>query len=234
MQLKKLAATTVRYGSLRLHTLLRREGWAIINAKRVNRLYREEQPGLRTKTPRRLVRCQTRALRPSATRIDDYRAMDFMTDELFDGHRIRLVTIVDHFTRESLSIEIEPRFRGQDVVLASERIAEYRRLPKTIQIDNGPEFISKALNQWAYANQVTLGFSRPGKPTDNAFIESFNGSVRAECLNENLFLSLEDAREKIESWQRDYNEHRPNSVLSNLAPREFASSAQMKILDFLT
>ncbi|MHC2071123.1 IS3 family transposase [Bremerella sp. T1] len=216
MRLKELAAARVRYGYRRLHILLRREGWAI-NAKRVYRLYREEQLGLRTKTPRRRVSCQTRALRPSATRNNDFWAMDFMTDELFDGRRIRLLTIVDHFTRESLAIEVEPRFRGQDVVLALERIAEHRQLPKTIQVDNGPEFISKALDQWAYANKVTLDFSRPGKPTNNAFIESFNGSVRAECLNENWFLSLEDAKEKIESWRRDYNEYRPHSALGNLA-----------------
>ncbi len=228
LRLKELAATRVRYGYRRLHILLRREGWAI-NAKRVYRLYREVQLGLRTKTLRRRVSCQTRALRPSATRINDCWAMDFMTDELFDGRRIRLLTIVDHFTRESLAIEVESRFRGQDVVLALERIAEHRQLPKTIQVDNGPEFISKALDQWAYANQVTLDFSRPGKPTDNAFIESFNGSVRAECLNENWFLSLEDAKEKIESWRRDYNEHRPHSALGNLAPREFASSGQASL-----
>ncbi|MBA2115229.1 IS3 family transposase ISMra1 [Planctomycetes bacterium FF15] len=135
--------------------------------------------------------------------------MDFMSDELFDGRAIRLLTIVDHFTRESLAME--------------------RTLPKTIRVDNGPEFTSKALDQWAYANQVVLDFSRPGKPTDNAFIESFNGSVRAECLNENWFLSLEDAQEKIESWRRDYNEHRPHSALGNLAPREFASSGQASL-----
>ena len=131
-------------------------------------MYREEQLGLRAKTPRHRVSCQARALRPSATRINDCWAMDFMTDELFDGRRIRLLTIVDHFTRESLAIEVEPRFRGQDVVLALERIAEHRKLPKTIQVDNGPEFTSKALDQWAYANQVVLDFSRPGKPTDAA------------------------------------------------------------------
>ena len=126
--------------------------------------------------------------------------MDFMTDELFDGRRIRLLTIVDLFTRESLAIAVEGRFRGQDVTEVLEEISTVRPLPKTIRVDNGPEFTSKALDQWAYINQVTLDFSRPGKATDNAFIESFNGSVRDECLNENCFLSLEDAKEKVESW----------------------------------
>ena len=116
--------------------------------------------------------------------------MDFMSDELFDGRRIRLLTIVDLFTRESLAIEVGQRYRGRDVADALTRLAATRSLPKTIRVDNGPEFTSKALDQWAYANGIILDFSRPGKPTDNAFIESFNGSVRAECLNENWFLSL--------------------------------------------
>ena len=106
------------------------------------------------------------------------------------------------------------------------RIGAERGLPKTIRVDNGTEFTSKALDQWAYANSVQLDFSRPGKPTDNALIESFNGRLRAECLNENWFLSLEDAEEKIGAWRTDYNEHRPHSALGNLAPKEFASSCQ--------
>ena len=114
-----------------------------------------------------------------------------------------------------------------------------RNLPKTIRVDNGPEFTSKALDQWAYWNQVKLDFSRPGKPTDNALIESFNGRLRAECLNENWFLSLEDAQEKLESWRDHYNELRPHSSLGNLAPGEFARQSQgvnpqVKSLDFLT
>ncbi|MCG6158343.1 IS3 family transposase [Rubinisphaera margarita] len=216
MRMKKLAATRVHYGYRRLCVLLRREGWAV-NAKRIYRLYREEQLGLRTKKPRRRVSCRTRVDRPAATRINDCWAMDFMSDELFDGRQIRLLTIVDHFTRESLAIEFGSRMRGREVVAALERIAMNRARSKSIRVDNGPEFTSKVLDQWAYANGVTLDFSRPGKPTDNAFIESFNGSVRAECLNENWFLSLEDAQEKIESWRVDYNEHRLHSALGNLA-----------------
>ena len=152
--------------------------------------------------------------------------MDFMSDELFDGRKIRLLTIVDHFTRESIAIDVGQRFRGKDVAETLERIGVDRSLPKTIRVDNGPEFTSKALDKWAYDNKVILDFSRPGKPTDNAFIESFNGSVRAECLNENWFLSLADAKEKVESWRVDYNEQRPHSALGNLAPKEFASSGQ--------
>lgn len=149
-----------------------------------------------------------------------------MADELFDGRRIRLLTIVDHFTRESLAIVVGQRLGDHEVVEALDQIGMNRRLPKTIRVDNGTEFTSKTLDQWAYANNVTLDFSRPGKPTDNAFIESYNGRVRAECLNENWFLSLDDARTKVEAWRQDYNNHRPHSSLGNLAPREFAQSRQ--------
>lgn len=225
LRLKELAAVRVRYGYRHLHILLKREEWKI-NVKRVYRLYQEENLSLRTKTPKRRVSCRNRNNRPAATRINDCWAIDFMTDELFDGRRIRLLTIVDHFTRESLAIEVGQRLTGRDVVSVLNRIRMGRALPKTIRVDNGTEFTSKVLDQWAYANKVTLDFSRPGKPTDNAFIESFNGRVRAECLNENWFLSLEDARQKIAAWRQDYNNHRPHSSLGNLAPREFAKAGR--------
>ncbi len=228
MRLKELAATRVRFGYRRLHILLRREGWKV-NAKRIYRLYHEENLSLRSKTPKRRVSCRKRVDRPEATCVDDCWAMDFMYDELFDGRRIRLLTIVDLFTRESLAIVVRQRFRATHVVEVLERLGAERGLPKTIRVDNGTEFTSKVVDRWAYENQVVLDFSRPGKPTDNAFIESFNGSARAECLNENWFLSLEDAQEKIEAWRVDYNDHRPHSALGNLAPREFASSGQASL-----
>ncbi len=228
MRLKELAAARVRYGYRRLHILLRREGWQI-NAKRVYRLYCEENLGLRTRTPKRRVSCRTRVHRPEPEQINDCWAMDFMADELFDGRRIRVLTIVDHFSRESLALEVGQRFRGQDVARVLTRVGAQRGLPKTIRVDNGTEFTSKALDQWAYANGVQLDFSRPGKPTDNALIESFNGRLRAECLNENWFLSLEDAEEKIEAWRTEYNERRPHSALGNLAPKEFASTCQASL-----
>ena len=133
---------------------------------------------------------------------------------------------MDHFTRESLAIVVGQRLGGHEVVESLDRIGMGRRLPKTIRVDNGTEFTSKILDQWAYANKVTLDFSRPGKPTANALIESFNGRIRAECLNENWFLSIDDARQKIAAWRQDYNNHRPHSALGNLAPGEFAQSGQ--------
>ena len=228
MRLKELATVRVRYGYRRLHILLNREGWSV-NAKRVYRLYTEENLTIRTRTPKRRVSCRTRQDRPEADRINDCWSMDFMSDELFDGRRIRVLTIVDNFSRESLATEVGQRFKGKDVVRILTRLAAQRGLPKTIRVDNGPEFTSKALDQWAYKNNVTLDFSRPGKPTDNAFIESFNGRLRQECLNENWFLSLDDARDKLESWRIDYNEHRPHSALGNLAPSEFASTGQASL-----
>lgn len=196
-----------------------------MNAKRVYRLYCEEKRDLRTKRPSR----RARSNRPEAPRINDCWAKEFMADELFDDRRFRLLTIVDHVTRESLPIAVGQRFLGQDIVEVLKRIGHGRTLTKTLRVDNGPEFTSNALDQWAYAHGVTLDSSRPGKPTDNAFIESFNGRVRTECLNENWFLSLEDAKEMIEAWRCDYNEHRPHSDLGNLAPKEFDSSRQASL-----
>jgi len=147
--------------------------------------------------------------------------MDFVSDQLFDGRRFRALTLVDNYSRECLEIEVGQNLKGIDVVAVMERIKALRGVvPKRIQVDNGSEFISKVLDKWAYDNQVTLDFSRPGKPTDNPFIESFNGSFRDECLNVNWFLSLEDAKEKIQLFKEEYNGFRPHSSLSGLTPNE--------------
>ena len=142
--------------------------------------------------------------------------------QLYDGRRLRLLTIVDNHTRESLAIKAGQRIRGLDVAELLEQLVSEHGCPEAIQVDNGPEFISKELDIWAYSNQVKLDFSRPGKPTDNAYIESFNARFRQECLNEYWSLSLSDAQEKIDVWRRDYNYHRPHSSLENLAPAVFA------------
>ena len=147
-----------------------------------------------------------------------------MADQLFTGHRFRILTIVDNFSRESLTIHAGQRLTGDDVVKTLEAISKQHGTPKSIRVDNGPEFVSKSLDWWAYFNKVTLDFSRPGKPTDNAFIESFHGRLRDECLSVNWFLSLEDARAKISSWRKDYNEFRPHSSLGGKTPSEFARS----------
>ena len=148
-----------------------------------------------------------------------------MSDQLFDGKRFRLLTLVDNFSRESLAIRVGTRMTGDDVVAALERVKEVRGCPQSIRVDNGPEFISKSLDWWAYSNKVTLDFSRLGKPTDNAYIESFNGRVRQEFLNQHWFISLADAQEQIDQWWLDYNENRPHSSLGNLTPVEFAKKS---------
>jgi putative transposase len=151
--------------------------------------------------------------------------MDFVSDALFDGRRLRALTVVDAFTRGALTIDVDQGIKGEQVVDAMTRIAAVRGAPRCIRVDNGPEFISRVLDRWAYENGVTLDFSRPGKPTDNAFVESFNGRLRDKCLNAHWFLSLADARSKIEAWRRHYNECRPHTSLGWLTPAEFAASA---------
>ncbi|KMO41601.1 integrase [Methylobacterium variabile] len=151
--------------------------------------------------------------------------MDFVSDALFDGRWLRALTVVDAFTREALRIEVDQGIKGEQVVAVVARLAILRGVPETIQVDNGPEFVSKALDRWAYENSVALDFSRPGKPTDNALVESFNGRLRDECLNANWFLSLANARAKIEAWRRQYNESRPHTALGWRTPQEFALAA---------
>ncbi len=144
--------------------------------------------------------------------------MDFMADELCDGRRFRLLTIVDDLTRERLAIEVKKSLTGKDVSRTLEEIGVHRGLPDRIRVDNGTEFTSKVLDQWAYSRSVSLEFSRRGKPTDNGLIEAFNGRLRAECLNENWFLSMEDARSKVESWRQHCNGDRPHSALGVSGP----------------
>lgn len=221
-RLRELAEIRVAYGYRRLHVLLRREGWKV-NAKRVYRLYKVEGLAMRKKVPRRRVSCVKREVLPTARRKNDRWSMDFVSDQLFDGRRLRVLTLVDNCTREALALHAAPRIRGIDVVQVLERVAKEHGHPGSIQVDNGPEFISKDVDLWAYWNKVKLDFSRPGKPTDNATIESFNARFRQECLNAHWFLSLDDARDKVESWREDYNAVRPHSSLGNMTPNEFAS-----------
>ncbi|BDQ37219.1 hypothetical protein SYK_15790 [Pseudodesulfovibrio nedwellii] len=151
--------------------------------------------------------------------------MDFMLDQLFNGRRIRVLTVVDVFTKISPVVDVRCSYKGADVVDTLERVTKIYGMPKEISVDNGPEFISKNLDLWGYMNGVTLGFSRSGKPTDNAFIESFNGKLREECLNASWFLSEKDAKSKCEGWRKEYNEVRPHSSIDQQTPIEFASAS---------
>lgn len=204
-----------------MYVMLRREGWRD-NHKRVERVYRELGLSLRHKWPRRNKSARRRQPRQMVSAINEIWSMDFVADNLFDGRRLRALTIVDNYTRECLAIEVDGSLRGEHVVAALSRLTQCRPLPRYIKTDNGSEFISNALDKWAYENGVEIDFSRPGKPTDNAKNESFNGRFREECLNAHWFLSLADARRKIEVWREYYNEARPHSALQWMTLAEFA------------
>jgi putative transposase len=217
LKIKEICQTRVRYGYRRVHVLLRREGWRV-NPKRIYRLYKELGLQLRNKTPKRRVKAKLREDRTVAVRHNETWAMDFVHDQLATGRKIRILTVVDTFSRFSPAVDPRFSYRGEDVVRTLERICNTVGYPQAIRVDQGSEFISRDLDLWAYQKGVILDFSRPGKPTDNAFIESFNGKLRAECLNTHCFMSLDDAREKMEAWRRDYNEVRPHSAIGNKVP----------------
>jgi putative transposase len=202
--------------------MLRREGYKI-NQKRVYRLYKEQNLQMRTQKPKRRVQAKSREDKVIPLRKNEVWSMDFVSDALFTGEKIRILTIVDAHTRASPGIGVGFSYKAHNVVQTLEQAVRQHGLPKVIRVDNGPEFVSKDLDLWAYANKVTLDFSRPGKPTDNAYIESFNSRFCQECLNEHWFLSLEDAKLKIMGWWREYNSHRPHSSLGYMTPEEFAN-----------
>jgi putative transposase len=222
MRIKEIAAVRVHYGYFRVYILLRREGWWV-NPKRAYRIYRQEGLSLRIKRPRRHVSAAYREGRVQPGCANDSWSMDFVSDAFYDGRRLRALTVVDNYTRESLAIAVDQGIKGEQVAAVLERIVAERGTPKSIRVDNGSEFVSKVLDRWAYERGVTLDFSRPGNPTDNAYVESFNGRLREECLNVNWFLGLEDAQAKIESWRREYNESRPHTALGHVPPAEFAA-----------
>jgi putative transposase len=224
-RLRSMASDRPRWGSPRLTWLLRREGMRI-NHKKVERLYREEGLAVRQRSRKRVARPRVELPAPRAA--NERWSMDFMRDTLASGRVFRTFNLVDDFTRECLVIEVDTSLGGERVVSVLERLCVMRGLPKTIVLDNGPEFTGRALDAWAHRREVRLQFIRPGKPVENAFIESFNGRFRDECLNQHWFLSLSDARRTIERWRQSYNEARPHSSLGGLTPAEFVHSLSQK------
>lgn len=219
-RLRELAEQRRKFGAPRLHTMLHREGH-LINHKRTERLYREEDLSLRLKK-RKKRKSQLRVVMDRPERINQHWSMDFVSDSLYSGRRFRVLTVVDDLSRECPVLEVDHSLTGQRVSRILDRISMTRGLPEVITVDNGPEFISKALDLWAYENNVKLRFIQPGKPVQNAYIESFNGKFRDECLNDNVFVSLNSARKIIEIWRQDYNSERPHSSLNDMTPEEFA------------
>jgi putative transposase len=228
MRLRELAAERMRFGYRRLWAMLRREKNAdgtrrwVVNHKRVHRIYREEGLAMRRKETKRL-RAIARTPLERPTGANQVWTMDFTKDRLASGRNFRTLNLMDGYTREALWIEVDTSLPGLRVVRVLEWLKQARGVPEVIQVDNGPEFISQAVDQWAFSNGVRLHFIEPGKPVQNAFIESFNGKFRDECLNQNWFTSVAEARQVIEAWRVDYNTARPHSSLGYRTPEEFAA-----------
>jgi putative transposase len=223
VRIRDIAHARVRYGFKRIFTLLRREGFAD-NHKRVYRIYKAEGLNLRTKRPRRNRSGAHRLERLDTQSINKVWSMDFVQDALFNGERFRVLTVVDNCSKICHGLRVGKSLKGYDVVNELSRICLVEGCyPQRIQCDNGSEFISKEVDLWAYENGIVMDFSRPGKPTDNPYVESFNGKFRDECLSVNWFLSLEDAEEKIEQYRWEYNHFRPHSSLNDLTPKEFVN-----------
>ncbi len=222
-RLKELAHEKPRYGCRRLHILLKKEG-LVINHKRTERLYRAEQLGLRMKRRKRLSSVPRSPL-PVPTAPNQQWAMDFVHDSIVTGRKFKCLSILDLFSRESLFIYTGTSIPSRVVVDVLDRLCETRRVPKSIIVDNGPEFTSKAIHAWADQRHIEIIHINPGRPMENAFIESFQGRLRDECLNLQWFQTLTDARDKIERWRVEYNTERPHSSLGDMAPYEFAAQA---------
>lgn len=219
-RLRQIAAEHVRWGRRKAYQLLRREGWAV-NHKRVHRLWREE--GLQRPTPRARKRSRPGeggAARLRAERPHQIWAMDFQFDETANGRPLKFLNIIDEYSRLSLAIRVGRRCRGQDVVDTLEELLMLYPAPENIRMDNGPEFISKALRRWCEQQGTRTAYVPPGSPWENGFVESFNSRFRDEFLNTELFNSLQEARILAESWRKEYNTYRPHSALGGRTPSE--------------
>ena len=223
-RMHEIVRTRLRYGYRRVHVMLKRDGWPI-GRNLVYRLYREEGLALRSKRPRRRKMVVDRQARCNPKRVNEAWSLDFIHDQLSSGQKFRALTVVDVFSRESLAIEVGQRLRGEHVVAVLNRLVRQRGAPKYLFADNGAEFTGHLVDLWAYHHGARIDFSRPGKPTDNAFIETFNGSLRDECLNLHWFETIDEARRLVEAWRIDYNESRPHMALGNQTPQEYALRA---------
>jgi len=221
VRIEELAQDKPRYGYRRLTLLIRKEG-KLVNHKRIYRIYRNLNLAVRSKKRKRIKSCARGSLASLTTGQNQIWSMDYQSDQLASGRRFRCLNLIDNYTRECLAIEVDTSLPSGRVAKVLEQLKQVRRLPKKIMVDNGPEFTSKMLQQWALANKVELDFIEPGKPMQNGLIESFNGRLRDECLNIHWFINLKDARQILTSWKNDYNLVRPHSSLQNQSPSHFA------------
>ena len=220
-RLRELSAERRRFGYRRLHVLLRREGWEV-NWKKLYRIYREERLTVRKRGGRKRA-LGTRAPMAIPQGTNQRWSLDFVSDALEDGRRFRVLCVIDDFSRECLATVVDTSLSGARVARELDRVAEARGYPCMVVSDNGTELTSNAILGWQEDRQVEWHYIAPGKPTQNGLVESFNGKLRDECLNEHLFRSLRHARDLIEAWRDDYNHHRPHSSLDGLTPREYSS-----------
>lgn len=219
--MRDIAAARPRFGYPRMCVMLRRQGW-IVNHKKVLRIYREES--LYVLVRRRKKRAaEVRVPIPPPDGPGQHWSIDFVSDALVGSRRIRVLTVIDNYTRECLALEVAASLPSPAVTKSLDRaIAQYGQ-PRAITCDNGTEFTANHFDAWAYARGIKVDFIDPGKPIQNALCESFNGSFRDECLNTSWFRTLDEARAIIEAWRRDYNEARPHSGIGNVTPTEYAA-----------
>ncbi|MBT4791553.1 MAG: IS3 family transposase [Halobacteriovoraceae bacterium] len=208
-----------RYGYPRVHFLLNKEG-LVVNRKRTQRIYKEQGFSLRLKRKKK-KQYYPRIVKANAAKSRDVWSMDFVSDSLTNARKLRSLTVIDHYSRFCPGIYVDHSISGEVVTKELDKLIIKHGKPKRIQVDNGPEFTSKAMMEWSYNQGIELDFTRPGTPTDNAFIESFNGTFRDECLNQHWFSSLAEAKILIEKWRKEYNEERIHSSLNYLTPKEF-------------
>ena len=225
-RMHEIAQTRIRYGYRWIQITLRREGWPI-SRNLVYRLYREEGLALHSQRPRRRKMVVHREARVKPSRPNQVWSLDFVHDQLSGGQKFRILTVVDVYGREGLATEVDYRLRGENVVEVLNRLVRQRGAPKFLFADNGAEFTGHLVDLWAYHHNVRIDFSRPGKPTDNAFIETFNGSLRDECLNLHWFDNLAEAKRLIEAWRIDYNVSRPHMGIGNIPPKEYALQVEL-------
>ena len=227
--LRDLAAQYRRWGCETLTELLRRDGWTD-NHKRIYRVYCEEGLQVKRRKKRKTAKWRGESLEQPG-RVNELWAMDFLSDQLADGRRLKVLAVIDVYTRECLALEVDSSLTGERVVRVMCDLAEKRGLPAKIMMDNGPEFTGRAMDRWAFEHGVHLHFIQPGKPMQNGYVEAFNSTLRDQCLNENWFIGLADTREILEAWRRLYNEVKPHSALGRKTPSEYAAEQSESALN---